>query len=135
MKIEIIREQEAAHNWGQMWLDGVYFGETLEDKDRFLESGGVKIHGDTAIPRGQYRVILSMSARFKRVMPEVLGVPGFTGVRIHGGNTEANTEGCPLLGAVRTATGVANCHGINQRLIDRIGEAIADREDVTLEVS
>jgi hypothetical protein len=135
VKIEIIREQDAAHNWGQMWIDGVYFGETLEDKDRFLESGGVKINGDTAIPRGVYRVTLSMSNRFRRVMPEVHDVPGFAGVRIHGGNVEADTAGCPLLGVVRTATGVANCHGINERLIDRIGEAIADKENVTLEVT
>ena len=136
MKIELIREDDPGqkHNFGQMWIDGVYFGETLEDKDRYLEAGEVKVPKDTAIPRGVYDVILSMSDRFKRIMPEVLEVPGFTGVRIHGGNTEADTEGCPLLGAVRTATGVANCAGINERLRDRIGEAIADGEEVTLEV-
>jgi hypothetical protein len=134
--LELIRDDapEQAHNWGKLYIDGVYFGETLEDKDRYLESGGVKVHGDTAIPRGVYGVVLSQSQRFGRVMPEVLEVPQFTGVRIHGGNVEKDTLGCPLLGVVRTATGVANCKGINERLRDRIGEAIADGDEVTLEV-
>jgi len=136
MRIEIIRDDDplSAHNLGQMWIDGVYFGETLEDTDRYSEAGGEKINGDTAIPRGVYKVTLSMSQRFGRVMPEVHDVPGFSGIRIHGGNVEADTLGCPLLGSVRTATGVANCRGINERLIDRIGEALADKEGVTLEV-
>ena len=136
MIIEIIREDEPGvkHNYGQMLIDGAYFGETLEDKDRYLETGGEKVDGDTAIPRGSYPVTLSMSKRFGRIMPEVHDVQGFSGVRIHGGNTEANTEGCPLLGSVRTDRGIANCAGINERLRDRIGEAIADHEEVTLEV-
>ena len=134
MKIEIVRECNEAHNWGQMFIDGKFFGHTLEDEDRYLESGGGKVQNETAIPRGTYRVILSQSKRFGRVMPEVLDVPGFLGVRIHGGNVEAHSSGCPLLGAVRTATGVANCAGINERLRDRIGEALADGQNVTLEV-
>lgn len=137
MKLLLIREDDPnnSHNWGQLFIDKKYFGETLEDTDRFLEAGERKIDGDTAIPRGNYRVILSDSTRFKRVMPEVLNVPGFTGVRIHGGNTVEDTSGCPLLGAIRTEDGVANCHGINERLIDRIGEAIADGDEVWLEVT
>lgn len=136
MKIELVREDDPQnqHNFGQMWIDGVYFGETLEDRDRYLESGGEKIDGDTAIPRGTYRVTLSLSARFGRIMPEVHDVPGFAGVRIHGGNVEADTAGCPLLGAARTAAGVANCKAINERLIDRLEAALAAGDEVTLEV-
>ena len=134
MKIEIRRDGDEEHNWGKMFIDDVYFGETLEDPDRFLESGGTKVDGDTCIPRGTYDVTLTMSARFGRIMPEVHGVPEFSGVRIHGGNVEADTSGCPLLGAVRTETGVANCKGINDRLKERIAAAIEAGEKVTLEV-
>lgn len=133
MKLEVIRDDDpdSQHNLGKFYIDGAYFGETLEDKDRYLESGGGKIQDDTAIPRGIYTATLSMSNRFGRVMPEIHDVPDFTGVRIHGGNTEANTEGCILLGAVRTATGVANCKAINDRLVELMtGEA-----EITLEIT
>ena len=137
MELSVIRDDDPDqhHNLGKFYIDEGYFGETLEDKDRYLESGGEKLHGDTAIPRGRYRVTLSESARFHKLMPEVHDVSGFSGVRIHGGNSEHDTFGCILLGAVRTATGVANCAGINARLIDRIGEAIADGEEVWMTLS
>ncbi|REJ84518.1 MAG: hypothetical protein DWQ44_09040 [Bacteroidetes bacterium] len=77
----------------------------LEDKDRDLHSymtdaevRKVKVHGETAIPYGKFRVIMSFSARFKKIMPEVIGVPGFSGIRIHNGSLVTHTEGCPLIG-------------------------------------
>ena len=138
MNISVVREDDPSnsHNFGQMWIDNIYFGETLEDKDRFLESPGeVKVDGDTAIPRGRYKVTLSLSQRFGRIMPEVHDVPGFSGVRIHGGNTEADTSGCILLGSVRTKDGIANCKPINDRLINRIEVEITAGQEVWLEVS
>lgn len=136
MLIEIIRDDErATKTFGKMFIDGKYFGETLEDTDRELESGGEKVYGQTAIPRGRYPVDITPSRRFKREMPEVLNVPGFEGVRIHGGNTEADTLGCPLLGQVRLDTGVANCAGINERLLLTIQAALQRGEEVWLQVS
>lgn len=58
-----------------------------------------KVKGRTAIPTGVYRLAWTRSNRFKRMMFEVLGVPGFGGVRIHAGNTHIDTEGCPLTGS------------------------------------
>jgi hypothetical protein len=137
MNLSLIREDnpESLHNFGKFYIEDLYFGETLEDKDRYLEAGGGKVDGDTAIPRGRYKVTVSWSNRFQRPMPGVHDVPGFTGVRIHGGNTEADTHGCPLLGAARTTAGIANCKGVNERLMDRLYAATARNEDVWLEVS
>jgi hypothetical protein len=87
-----------------MFINDKFFAYTLEDKDRGLKSTynlpdilKMKIKGVTAIPSGTYRIRLSVSNRFKRLMPEVIDVKGFAGVRIHGGNTHLNTEGCPLI--------------------------------------
>lgn len=137
MILDLIRDDEldSAHNWGQLFVDGKFFCQTLEDKDRELEDGGEKVYGDTCIPRGRYPVKLTFSNRWGKFMPEILEVPGFTGVRFHGGNTEHDTRGCPLLGAVRTKTGIANCAGVNQRLIDLLESAAEKDEEVWLEVS
>ena len=94
---------------GKFYTDGKYYGVTCEDKDRKLEAGGVKVAKQTAIPRGRYRVVVTFSNRFQKMLPLLEDVPGFTGVRIHGGNTHEDTEGCILLGKVATPTGIANC--------------------------
>ena len=81
---------------GKLYVDGSYFCDTLEDFVR--PEGSPKVYGKTAIPYGEYKVVMSFSNRFQRIMPEILDVPGFTGIRIHSGNTDADTSGCVLLG-------------------------------------
>lgn len=68
---------------------------SLEDR---LREAGIKVQDETAIPNGQYKVIVDYSNRFKRYMPHILDVPLFSGIRIHSGNTSADTDGCILLG-------------------------------------
>lgn len=82
---------------GKLYIDGAYFCDTLEDTVR-----AEKIAGKTAIPAGKYKVKKTMSPRFKTVLPEILNVPNFTGVRIHSGNTAKDTDGCLLLGLNKT---------------------------------
>lgn len=135
MILELKRDGFIQPNLGKLFVDGKLLGQTLEDMDRHLEDGGEKIYGETAIPRGGYKVQLSYSQRFKRIMPEVLDVPGFTGIRIHGGNKTEDTHGCPLLGAVRTTAGVAQCGGVNQRLINLIEAAEIRGEEIYLEIT
>ena len=77
---------------------------TLEDAER-----PVKIKGETAIPTATYTVIVTMSPRFKKELPLIMNVPNFSGVRFHGGNTENDSEGCPLLGMVRHMDAISNC--------------------------
>ena len=82
-------------------IDGKFFCHVLEDAAR---KDGVKIYGKTAIPTGTYKVILNVSNRFKILMPLLLNVPNFEGIRIHAGNTAADTHGCLLVG-VNSAKG------------------------------
>lgn len=81
---------------GTLSFDGEFCCFTLEDTCRRK-----KENGTTAIPSGKYEVVLDYSTRFKRVMPHILDVPFFEGVRIHSGNTPENTEGCVLVGLKR----------------------------------
>lgn len=78
---------------GKLFVDGEYLCFTLEDVVR-----PKKIYAETAIPAGRYKVVLTMSPRFKRVLPLLENVPGFEGIRIHSGNTADDTEGCILPG-------------------------------------
>jgi hypothetical protein len=105
MKIKVVREFFSnTETLGTMYINDKFFCYTLEDYDRkfkqsqdeaFIKAN--KIAKKTALPSGEYRLILSISNRFKRLMPEVLNVKGFAGIRIHGGNTHENTEGCILI--------------------------------------
>ena len=88
---------------GKMAIGGKYFCETLEDTVR---PTGVKVFGHTAIPEGRYRISVSKSTRFKRIMPIIFNQSNysliangirFTGIRCHGGNKHAHTAGCPLV--------------------------------------
>lgn len=105
---------------GKMYLDGVYFCDTLEDPVRDLKSAKDKVYGDTAIPAGTYKVILNMSPRFKRVLPRLLDVPYFEGVLIHRGNTAKDTHGCILVGENKVKGKVINSAGYETMLVKRL---------------
>lgn len=136
MKLTLIRDDcGPGRTLGTLRIDGVYFCQTLEDEDRRLEADpAAKIPGETAIPRGTYRVIIDHSQRFGRDMPHILDVPGYEGVRIHSGNTAADTDGCILVGNVRSGDRILNSRGAFLDLAVRLGlEQMAGRE-ITLEV-
>ena len=95
---------------GELFIDGEHISDTLEDKVRPLPKEcpntpkGIackcseKVYGKTAVPAGTYEVKLTYSNRFKQIMPELLNVPHFLGIRIHKGNSSKSSEGCILVG-------------------------------------
>lgn len=84
---------------GLLYVDGVWKSIILEDEHR-----DIKVPGETRIPAGEYRVVLEHSPKFSvperygHKMLTIVGVPNFTGIRIHRGKHEAHTDGCPLVG-------------------------------------
>ena len=96
MELTVNRKELTEHSTiGEMLIDGQFLCYTLEDTVR---EPSVKIPGETAIPPGRYEVIINFSNRFRQLMPLLLNVPMFEGVRIHKGNWAKDTEGCILLG-------------------------------------
>lgn len=144
MKIELRRKvRNKFATLGQLYVDGVFECFTLEDTDRDLRQGmsqaetySKKIKGRTAIGTGTYRVVVTYSPRFKRDLPGLVGVAGFAGIRIHPGNTAADTEGCILPGLTWDTKG--NTIGQSVKaftpLFGKIKEAIskADRVLITI---
>lgn len=138
MILRLVRNKgTAGFTEGRLYVDDEFECYTVEDADRRLEAGGTKVQNKTAIPRGKYKVILSMSNRFKKVLPEVLNVPQFKGIRIHSGNSSKDTEGCIIVGAVNDRNDddwVGGSKVAMSRLMPKIEDALAVREEVWLEV-
>ena len=128
MVLQLLRfDYQPERTIGLLLVDGRYFSYTLEDTAR-----KVKIAGRTAIPEGAYSVRISMSARFKREMLEVQDVSGFSGIRIHSGNTEHDTEGCPLLGYNRNSSTIFVSRVAVADLEKKVRDSLDKGEPVTL---
>lgn len=120
-------------------LEGAsYFCDTLEPTWRDYAHGAYKIQGRSAIPEGRYAVVVSRSPKFGQWLPLLLGGPDFNrkwqGVRIHAGNTAADTEGCILVGKNLEVGKVLDSRIWLKRLMKKIYEAQARDEPVWLTV-
>lgn len=119
---------------GRLYIDGKFFSNTLERPNRDLnkngkfDNGEYKVYGNTCIPFGRYRIILNYSPKFKRVLPLLLDVPEFSGVRIHRGNTVKDTIGCILVGENKEVGKVINSTIYETRLIEAMTLAIKKGE-------
>lgn len=124
MKIKLVRIAfKETYTIGKLYVDGKYVCDTIEDKDRGLDNSMTvneilrrKIKGQTAIPTGHYNIEITYSPKYKRMMPLLLGVKGFSGIRIHSGNTAKDTEGCLLVGKNKQVGMVLESRDTYQRL-------------------
>jgi hypothetical protein len=111
MDLRIARKTNTAEQCtGVLTRGGTWEAWTLEDPvrrdpDPSTPKNEGKIYGRTAIPAGRYRVTITWSPKFKRLMILLNDVPGFTGIRIHGGRDAEDTLGCPLVGHDRQPNG------------------------------
>lgn len=125
---------------GELWIDGGFFCYTLEDTCRGLkqtdsveEIRRKKLPGITAIPSGRYQLILNYSNRFKKIMPLLVNVPGFDGVRIHAGNKAEDTEGCLLLGMEKAVNSVLKSRLAFQKLMSLLQSVKLEKVYITVD--
>lgn len=106
MRLTLIRKwNKKDYCIGDLYIDGVWFSNVLEDTDRGLDDKmseaeilKKKVKGQTAIPSGVYPVYITWSPKYKKPMPLIENVKGYSGIRIHSGNSAKDTEGCLLVG-------------------------------------
>jgi len=136
---------------GMLTVDGKYFCDTLEDRDRGLDQSmteanirHIKVKGATAIPTGTYRIdMVTKSPRFKArwwarqfggIVPRLVGVKGFVGVLIHPGNTADDTDGCILCGENKVKGQVVNSAATYVRLVNAMIDALVRGETITITI-
>ena len=124
----------------RLYVNGELFGcNALEDTDRGLrqdmhleEIKKKKAYGQTAIPRGSYECVYTYSNRFKKMLPLLLNVKGFEGIRIHSGNSAKDTEGCILVGLNLKKGMVLNSREWTNKLVSKMKEAWNRKERVII---
>ena len=116
---------------GKMYLDGEFYGYTLED---MVRKPGQKVPGKTAIPAGSYKVTITYSNHFKKLLPLINEVPGFEGVRIHGGNSAANTNGCLLVAKNRDSSRGIIWGSLSADLTTRVKAAVNNKQQVYITI-
>ena len=133
---------EKTYTEGQLFIDGAYFCDTLEDRTRDFnkdgdldEPGEEKVFGETAIPFGTYDVRMSFSNRFQKIMPEIIHVKDFDGIRIHAGVTPQHTHGCLLTGRFDKPGRLRNSKEVTAELYKIIDLAIQNKEKVKITIS
>ncbi len=139
---------------GKLYIDGVYFCDTLEDRDRGLNSSdstqkiqSTKVMHTTAIPKGCYdltiKVISPKYSNYARYswskdilgrVPRLLQVPGFEGILIHPGNKHEDTSGCILVGENKVVGKVINSVETFKRLYSKLQEADNKGEEITIQI-
>lgn len=141
MKLKLERKYfKNTYTIGNLYVDGTFFSNTLEDKNRDVnkngkfDNGETKVYGETCIPFGTYKIVVNMSPKFKRELPRLLNVPSFEGVLIHRGNTAKDSAGCILVGENKVVGKVINSTPYEERLVKMMKTAISKGEEIIIEI-
>ena len=152
MELELKRiARRDTYTIGRLYIDGEYFCDTCEDRDRGLRQDlptsvnqAKKIRGQTAIPVGRYRVTLGVkSPKYSKkkqyaacngYLPRLINVPAFDGILIHIGNTAADSEGCILVGRNKKVGMVLESTTTFWQLYDRLQQADGRGEQIYITV-
>lgn len=151
MKLKVWRKwPKTGYCIGIFYVSGARLSNSLEDEDRGLDQkmptgkiNQLKIKGKTAIPKGTYRVVLSVSPKFstrawakkyKGLVPELLNVKGYSGVRIHPANSASEVEGCIAPGDNTVVGKVTNSTKRYYELMDKLVPAWEKGEEITIEI-
>lgn len=156
MKITVRRiAKREKYTIGKLYINGVYFCDTIEDKDRGLkQSMSVaeivrrKVYGETAIPSGTYRIDMSSpSPKYQQKartdayykpfcdhMPRFQDIKGYSGVLIHPGTDESSTLGCLIVGENKVVGKVINSRTVFKRLFNELFAAYTRGEEILLTI-
>lgn len=142
MELVLIRKyKKEDYCIGELYVNSTFFCNTLEDKVRDINKNGTfdcgefKISGHTAIPYGEYEVIVNYSPKFKRELPRLLNVPHFEGILIHRGNTNKDSSGCILVGENKKKGMVLNSTKYEVELVNILKKALTKGENITIEIT
>lgn len=154
-KMELIvnrKYKKQSYTIGELYVDGKFFSNTLEDADKGLDDSmslakikELKRPSITAIPKGTYEITLDViSPRFctnsfyKQVcdgkLPRLLNVKGFEGILIHAGNTDKDTAGCLLVGVNRAVGQVLNSRDTFKKLYKLLKDKHDKGEKITIKI-
>lgn len=153
MKLKLDRKyKKATYSIGKLYVDGVYFCDTVEDKDRGLTDKdsldkikATKVYAKTAIPTGTYKITMGViSPKFSQKpyykafcngkLPRLLNVKGFDGILIHKGSNADSSAGCIIVGKNTVVGGVTNSQFYFEKLYKLLDEAYKKGETIELEI-
>ena len=139
MKLKLVRKwRKETYTIGDLYVDGKWFCNVIEDRDRGLDDSmglaeimSKKRYGETCIPYGTYKVEITYSPKYKRLMPEIKNVKGFSGIRIHSGNTAKDTLGCLIIGK-NTQVGMVT---ESRKTYNKLFALMKDAKDISIEIT
>ena len=153
MKLKLDRKyKKATYSIGKLYVDGVYFCDTVEDKDRGLTDKdslekikATKVYAKTAIPLGTYKITMGVvSPKFSQKpyyksfcngkLPRLLNVKGFDGILIHKGSNADSSAGCIIVGKNTVVGGVTNSQFYFEKLYKVLAEAQLRGEQIEIEI-
>lgn len=146
MKLELKRIFKGeTYTIGKLYIDGIYFCDTLEDVVRDIKTIDDKIYAKTAIPEGEYDIDMStISPKYsirksyqwcRGRLPRLKNVPFFEGILIHSGNTAEDSAGCILVGQNKVKGKVINSMDTLKKLWVRLNVAYELSENIRIEIS